>query len=652
MNRKSSPTVASDSPNTVDLGPAPPAPPGATPPAKSHTSRGLMLAALGVVFGDIGTSPMYAFRDCFKPEHGIALNPANVTGLLSVVFWSMMLVISVKYVAIVMKSDNRGEGGVLALSALLLAATHNWRFWTPISVLGIIGAALFFGDGFITPPITILGAMEGLTIVNPQLERLVVPGSIAVLTILFLLQKRGTGAMGKAFGPVMLVWFTVLFVLGIRWIVVAPEVLLAVNPIYAVHFFLENGIAAFLILSLVILTVTGGEALYADMGHFGRLPIRNAWFMIALPALLVNYFGQGALVLSDKDAIVNSFYMLAPDWAQIPLIGIATVAAAIASQAVISGVFSVTRAALNLGYLPRLKVLHSSKEEIGQVYVPSINWILFAGTVLLVLAYRSSSALTSAYGLAVAGAMLIDGLLVVLLLRFTRSPHHRIKIAILLAIVLLDIAFVASNSLKIPAGGWLPIVIAIVTFIVMSTWSEGRRTLSWLVAREQTPMREFLVEIKNNPPLSVPGTAVYLVSDASGVPRALSQNIRFNHVIHERNILLTFVHPEVPQVPIEERIKVEEVYPGIQRVIARYGFMETPNVVAALRAADELGVPYKSEETIYVVGHENPIITSSSGMPVWRKRLFSILMRNSQLAAVHYGAPAHRVMEVGSQVRL
>lgn len=642
-------------PLTVNLGPPSAALAAAIsaekkPHATAH--RGLMVAALGVVFGDIGTSPMYAFRDCFKPEYGITLNAANVTGLLSVVLWSMMLVISVKYVSIIMKSDNRGEGGVLALSALLLVATRNWKFWTPISVLGIFGAALFFGDGFITPPITILGAMEGLEVVNPQLERLVVPGSLAVLTVLFCMQKRGTGAMGKAFGPVMLVWFSVLFVLGIRWIVVAPEVLLAINPLYAVGFFLENGIAAFLILSLVILTVTGGEALYADMGHFGRIPIRNAWFMIALPALLVNYFGQGALVLSNKEAIANSFYMLAPGWAQIPLIAIATVAAAIASQAVISGVFSVTRAALNLGYLPRLTVLHSSESEIGQVYVPSINWILFVGTALLVLAYRSSSALTGAYGLAVSCAMLIDGILVVLLLRFTRSPNHRIKIGILLAVFLLDIAFVASNSLKIPSGGWLPIFIAFSAFVVMTTWSEGRRTLSWLVAREQTPLRDFLAMLEKQPLQPVPGTAVYLLSDASGVPRALTQNIRFNHVIHERNIWLTFLHPEVPSVAAEQRIEVQTVTPYIQRVIARYGFMETPNVINALRAAGEQGVIFKPEETIYVVGHENPLLTRGSGMPMWRKRLFAIMSRNSQMAAAHYGVPAHRVFEVGSQIKL
>jgi KUP system potassium uptake protein len=640
-------------PVTVNLGPA------SKQSAVAHGSgngstaqKGLVIGALGVVFGDIGTSPTYAFKDAFKLEHGLTLNPATVIGLLSVVFWSMTLIISVKYVAIVMKSDNRGEGGVLALSSLLLAATRNWRFWTPIGAVGLFGAALFFGDGFITPPISILGAMEGLSVIDPSLDRVVVPGTIVVLTILFVVQKHGTAVVGKAFGPVMLAWFIVLFLLGLRWIIVMPEVLKAVNPYYAVEFFVNNGLAAFLILSLVILTVTGGEALYADMGHFGRIPIRNAWYLIAMPALVVNYFGQAALVLNEPAAIKNVFFMMAPTWAQVPLVMIATCAAVIASQAVISGVFSVTRAALNLGYLPRLKVLHSSEHEIGQVYVPSVNWILFAGTLVIVLAYQSVSALTGAYGLAVACAMLTDGVLVILLLRFSRSRNHSIKIAILSVVLVLDIAFVAANSLKIPSGGWLPLAIATGAFILMSAWSEGRRTLSWLVAREQTPMRDFLAEIAKDPPKTVPGTAVYMVSDASGVPRALSQNLRFNHVMHERNVLLSFLHPETPRVPPEERIEVQNVAPGIQRVVARYGFMETPNVIAALRAADEHGVAFRPEETTYVIGHENPIITHASGMAVWRKRLFAIMSRNSQLAAVHYGVPAHRVFEVGSQMKL
>jgi KUP system potassium uptake protein len=623
----------------------------------SHESshRGIVIAALGVVFGDIGTSPTYALRECFNPIHGLALTPANIIGLLSLIIWSLVLIISVKYVGIIMKSDNRGEGGVLALSALLLAATRNYRFWGPVGAIGLFGAALFFGDGFITPPVSILGALEGLGVgeadPNSPLKRMIVPAAVAILVALFMVQKRGTGAMGKAFGPVMLVWFSSISLIAIPWIVQSPQVLLAVNPVEAALFFARNGITGFLVLSSVFLAVTGGEALYADMGHFGRAPIRDAWFWIVFPALLINYFGQGAILLQNPAAIESPFYMLAPGWLKAPLILIATAAAVIASQAVISGVFSVARQALNLGYLPRIRILHSSEDEIGQVYVPAVNWMLFVGTVLLVVGFRSSSALTGAYGIAVASTMLLDGVLVMVLLRFTRSRHHVAKIAVLSLVAILDVLFVASNSLKFPDGGWLPITVAIVVFILMTTWSEGRRTLAWLVARDQVPIREFLTQIEEKPPQRVSGTAVYLVNDPSGVPRALTQNLRFNHVLHERIVLLTFLRPEIPNVAPEDRVTTEKVAPGIERVIARYGFMETPNVIASLRAADDKGVQYKPEETVFVVGRDNPIVTRSSGMPLWRKRLFALMGRNSQLAAVHFGTPPHKTMEISSQVK-
>ncbi len=615
-----------------------------------------MIGALGVVFGDIGTSPYYALRECFVPERGIAPTPDNVIGLLSIVLWSMMMIISIQYVAIILKADNRGEGGVLALSTLLLGATRNWKLWTPIGAVGLLGAALFFGDGIITPPVSILGAMEGLIVIDRNLDRLVVPGTIVILIMLFVVQKRGTGAIGLAFGPIMLTWFAVLALLGISHIFSSLDVfttmLKAINPLSAFDFFRRNGFTGFAVMSSVFLTVTGGEALYADMGHFGRLPIRNAWFSIVMPALLLNYFGQGAFLLEHPNAIANPFFMMAPAWALVPLLLLSVVAAVIASQAVISGVFSVTRQAINLGYLPRLRVLHSSADEIGQVYVPVLNWMLFAGCTTLTIGFGSESALAGAYGIAVSCTMLIDAVMVILLLRFTRSAHHRSMIAVLAFVVGLNVLFVTSNSLKFPDGGWLPISVAIVVFILMSTWSVGRRTLSWLVARDQTPLRDFLADLKAHPPQQVPGTAVYMVNDAGGVPRALSQNIRFNHVIHERNVLFSFLRPEVPRVPAEQRIEVQNIAPGIQRVIARYGFMEAPNVVAALRAADNHGVAFKPEETTYVLGHENPVITRMSGMAQWRKRLFAVMSRNSQVAAAHYGVPAHRVFEVGSQVKL
>lgn len=627
-------------------------PAAAVADTRSDANRKLVISALGVVFGDIGTSPLYAFRECLNPEHGIAVTQANIIGLLSLILWSLVLIISIKYVAIVLRADNRGEGGVLALSTLLSSASSNWRLWAPVSAVGVFGAALFFGDGFITPAITVLSAMEGLAVATPRLEHFVLPGALIVLTTLFVMQRRGTGAMGRLFGPVTLVWFTVLAVLGVRWIITKPDVLFAINPLYAVQFFINNGVAGFVMLASVFLAVTGGEALYADMGHFGRAPIRRGWFMVVLPALVLNYLGQGALLLEQPSAISNPFYLMAPSWLLPPLILMATAASIIASQAVISGVFSITRQALNLGYLPRLRVRHSSEEEIGQVYVPTLNWMLFAGTVTLIVVFQSSSALAGAYGIAISSTMLIDSILVILLLRVRQEPHRRLVMAVLGAIVVVETAFFLSNLLKFDDGGWLPIAVAVLAYTLMTTWQEGRRTLNWLVAKEQMPVRDFLAMIERDPPHRVAGTAVYLASEAGGMPRALLNNLRFNRVLHERNVVLTFVRPEVPFVSAENRVEIQTLGEGLCRVIARYGFMESPNVVAALRAADEAGVPYDPDQTVYVVGRENPVFAMGSGMPLWRKRLFAFMGRNSQLAAIHFGVPSHRLLEVSSQVRL
>lgn len=616
------------------------------------TSNKLVLTALGVVFGDISTSPLYALRECFSPIHGIAVSATNILGLLSLILWSLILVISIKYVSIVLRADNKGEGGVLALSTLLSRASKDWRVWGPVSAVGLFGAALFFGDGFITPAISVLSAMEGLSVATPRLEHFVVPGAMVILMALFLVQKRGTGAMGRIFGPVTLTWLVALGLLGIRWIIAAPGVLLAINPLYAVQFFMHNGAHGFITLASVFLAITGGEALYADMGHFGRSPIRRGWFFVVLPALVLNYFGQGALLLTNPQAVSNPFYLLAPGWLLPPMIVLATAATVIASQAVISGVFSVTRQALNLGYLPRLRIEHSSAQEIGQVYVPSVNWVLFIGTMTLVLAYRSSSALAGAYGIAIASTMLIDGILVIMLLQVRKDPNYRLYTVVLVFIVMIEIMFFLSNTLKLMHGGWLPVFAAIIVYVLMTTWQEGRRTLNWLIAREQMPVHDFVAMIGKDPPTVVPGTAVYLASEAGGMPRALLNNLRFNRVLHERNLLLTFVRPEVPYVAPEERIEVQTLAPNVSRIVARYGFMETPNVVVALRAAEQKGIAYEPEETVYVVGRENPVFAAGSGMPLWRKRLFAFMGRNSQLAALHFGVPTHRLLEVSSQVRM
>lgn len=623
-------------------------------PAHSHApaDRRLIITALGVVFGDIGTSPLYALRECFSPSHGIEVNEANVLGLLSLILWSLILIISIKYVSIVLRADNRGEGGVLALSTLLSSESRNWKLWGPVSAVGLFGAALFFGDGFITPAISVLSAMEGLRVATPDLEHFVVPGALAILTTLFMVQRRGTGAMGRLFGPITLAWFVIMALLGVRWIVTTPSVFLAINPVHAVSFFIHNGAAGFVTLASVFLAVTGGEALYADMGHFGRSAIRRGWFLIVLPALTLNYFGQGALLLSNPEAISNPFYLLAPGWLLPVLIIFATAATVIASQAVISGVFSVTRQALNLGYLPRLRILHSSQQEIGQVYVPSVNWLLFFGTMSLVLGFQSSSALAGAYGIAIASTILIDGILVIMLLCVRKSPHYRPIVWVLSFIAVIELAFFLSNLLKFDDGGWLPVAVAILVYTLMSTWQEGRRTLNWVIEKEQMPEREFLSLIDKDPPYRVEGTAVYLASEAAGMPRALLNNLRFNRVLHSRNILLTFVRPEVPFVPPSERIEVRNLAPGLCRIIARYGFMETPDTTSALRAAEEKGVEYTPEQTVYVVGRENPVFAVGSGMPLWRKRLFALMGRNSQLAGLHFGVPAHRTLEVSSQVKL
>jgi KUP system potassium uptake protein len=629
-----------------------PRPMHAAADTRSDPQRKIILSALGVVFGDIGTSPLYAFRECLNPEHGVAVTQANIIGLLSLILWSLVLIISIKYVAIVLRADNRGEGGVLALSTLLSSASSNWRIWGPVSAVGVFGAALFFGDGFITPAISVLSAMEGLAVATPRLQHFVVPGALLILTVLFMVQRRGTGAMGRIFGPVTLVWFVTLALLGVRWIITKPDVVFAINPLYAVRFFLDNGTAGFVTLASVFLAVTGGEALYADMGHFGRAPIRRGWFMIVLPALVLNYFGQGALLLEHPSAIANPFYLMAPGWLLPVLIVLATAATVIASQAVISGVFSITRQALNLGYLPRLRVRHSSEQEIGQVYVPSLNWMLFAGTVTLIVVFQSSSALAGAYGIAISSTMLIDTILVIMLLRVRQEGHRKLALTVLGLIVVVEAAFFLSNLLKFDDGGWLPIAVAIVAYVLMTTWQEGRRTLNWLVAKEQMPVRDFLAMIESEPPHRVAGTAVYLASEAGGVPRALLNNLRFNRVLHQRNVLLTFVRPEVPFVGAENRVEIQNLGEGLCRIIARYGFMESPNVVAALRAAEEAGVPYEPEQTVYVVGRENPVFAVGSGMPLWRKRLFAFMGRNSQLAAIHFGVPSHRLLEVSSQVRL
>ena len=617
-----------------------------------QATRALTVAALGVVFGDIGTSPLYALRQCFTSPGGVTLTHANILGVLSLIFWSLLVVISIKYVVLMLRVDNRGEGGVLALSALLGNATRNWRFWQPVAVAGMLGAALFFGDGVLTPAISVLSAVEGVAVASPRLQQFVVPLTVAILIALFAVQRKGTGAVGRVFGPIIIAWFVALGVLGLVHIVQVPAVLAALDPLHALRFLTTNRWPAFVTLSAVFLAVTGGEALYADIGHFGRVPISRAWFRLVLPALTLNYFGQGALLLRDAAAIQNPFYLLAPAWLLVPLIVLATAATIIASQAVISGVFSVASQALNLGYLPRLRILQSSATAIGQIYVPSVNWTLMLGTALLVIGFGSSEALAGAYGIAVSATMSLAGIMMVAL-TFLQQRRHRIALlTLLVAISLVDLAFFCSNALRVTEGGWIPIVTALGVYTLMATWREGRRLLNWTVAREQTSTADFIKGLERDPPNRVPGTAVYLTGEASIIPRPLIQQVRLQRSLHERSIVLTFVRAEVPRLTPEERVAVATLAPGIFRVVARYGFMEQPDAVAALRLADEQGLKFDPGSTMYVVGRNTPIVTGKRTMAMWRKRLFALMARNSQVAYRYFGVPTHRLLEVGGQTEL
>ncbi len=520
----------------------------------------LVIGAIGVVFGDIGTSPLYTLRQCFTGEHPVPLTPASVLGILSIIFWALMIIVTAKYVTLIMRADNRGEGGILALTALVShgLGKHGRRRWWLVG-FGIFGAAMFYGDGMITPAISVLGAVEGLEIIAPELHPFIVPATVAIVVALFAIQKRGTASMGRLFGPVMCVWFIVLAVLGLLQVIEHPEVLGALDPTRALAFISGEPRLAFLALGAVVLAVTGTEALYADMGHFGASPIRRAWLWFVLPALLLNYFGQGALLLADPAAIKNPFYLLAPQWALIPLVLLATCAAVIASQAVISGAFSLTRAAIQMGYCPRLKILHTSDRQIGQIYVPFINWMLLVAVVLLVVGFRSSDNLGGAYGIAVTLAMLIDSVLIFVVMRRIWGWSRPVAVAIAVPLFLVDLSFLASNALKVPAGGWFTLVIGVAVFTLLTTWKRGRAVLMERLAEESMPLGLFIESIETSPPTRVPGTAVFLTSTADRVPHALLHNLKHNKVLHERVVFLTIHTQDFPRVAAAERVHVADL---------------------------------------------------------------------------------------------
>jgi KUP system potassium uptake protein len=633
-----------------------PASPAEGPDPLKRTAL-LAVGAVGVVYGDIGTSPLYALRECFTGPHGITPSAQNVLGVLSLIFWSLIISVSVKYLGFVLRADNRGEGGILALMALVSQrpkgsrATHRAR--PVLLLLGIFGASLLYGDGIITPAMTVLSAMEGLSVATPIFEPYVLPFSLVILLGLFLVQRHGTGGIGTVFGPFMCLWFIVLAVLGVKEMVHNPSVLGAVSPVHGVRFFLQNGGHGFLVLGAVFLVVTGGEALYTDMGHFGRRPIRWAWFGLVLPGLLLNYFGQGALLLRDPSAARNPFYLIAPDWALYPLVALATGAAAIASQAVISGAFSNTRQAMQLGYCPRMEVVHTSAEEKGQIYLPGLNWVMLVGVVALVLGFRSSTNLAGAYGIAVSTAMLMTTSMAYVVARERWGVRRAVALPVAGLFFGVELAFFSANAVKIPEGGWFPLALAVVLFTLMTTWKRGREILAGKLRVASMDLKDLLESFKGeHAPVRVPGTAVFMTGNPEGSPPALLHNLKHNKVLHEQVVLLTILPEDVPHVTAEERVEVEPLEQGFVRVIAHYGFMENPSIPDILKKCREQGLQFQLMATSFFLGRETLIPSKKPGMAMWREALFSWMSRNARSATAFFRIPPNRVVELGTQVEL
>lgn len=614
----------------------------------------LSLTAVGIVYGDIGTSPIYALRESFHESYGIEAVAPNILGVLSLIFWSLILVISVKYLGFVLRADNRGEGGIIALTALVWppGQEDTTRRRKALGLVGLFGAALLYGDSMITPAISVLSAIEGLEVVTPVLQPYVIPITIGILLGLFAFQSRGTAGVGAIFGPVTLVWFLVLAVLGVTHIVQNPAVFRALNPWYGVSFFSANGFGGVLVLGSVFLVVTGGEALYADLGHFGTKPIRLTWFVLVLPALVLNYFGQGALVLETPEAIRQPFFSMVPDWGLIPLVILTTAATVIASQAVISGAFSLSRQAVQLGYLPRLTIEHTSETRIGQIYIPSVNVVLMVACIGLVLGFRTSSGLAAAYGVAVTTDMVFTTLLFGVVI-YTRWGWSWLLASMLIALFLVvDLGFWVANLPKIPAGGWFPLVVALGMFTVMTTWRTGRRILADHMREGLVPMDAFVASIAEGPPLRVPGTAIYMDSNTEGTPHALLHNLKHNKVLHERVVVLTVLTLETPYVEDADRVDVESIGEDMWRVLLRYGFSEDPDVPAALRGVTLNGEPVEPYEVSYFLGRERLIPSERPGMAMWREKLFVLMSRNTTGATRYFRIPTGQVVELGTQLKI
>ena len=611
----------------------------------------LVVSAIGVVFGDIGTSPLYALKEIFNGHHPIPVTPGNVFGILSMIFWAIMVLVSVKYVAIIMRADNRGEGGSLALLALVTERTRGTRVTWIVTMLGIFAAALFYGDSMITPAISVLSAVEGLEVIAPELKRFVLPVTVVILTGIFMIQKHGTGKVGLLFGPIMIVWFSVLALFGTLEIIAHPAILAALNPAYAAGFVADHPGLAFVALGAVVLAVTGGEALYTDMGHFGRKPIRWAWFGFVVPALVLNYFGQGAVLLADPKAVQNPFYHLAPDWAVIPLVGLATCATVIASQAVISGAFSVARQAVQMGLLPRMQIVHTSGKSEGQIYVPFTNWTLFLSVIALVIGFKNSSNLAAAYGIAVTATMTIDTILIAFVMVLLWRWHWTLVTLLAGSLLMVDLAFLGANIIKIPEGGWFPIVMGLVSFTVLTTWRRGRKLVAEETAKLDIPLDLFIDGMTVDAP-RVPGNAIFMTSSTSGVPAALLHNLKHNRVLHDKIVLLTVRTTTTPTVPEIERLYHTDLGNGFYRVIVQYGFMEDPDVPAALSMCGRFGHEFEELETSYFLSRETIVPRFKHGLAAWRARLFALMTKNATSAADFFRIPSNRVVELGTRLVL
>ena len=614
----------------------------------------LTIGAIGVVFGDIGTSPLYALKESFNPAHGIPLNESSVLGILSLMFWSLMTLVTVKYLVFMMRADNKGEGGILALTALAqrcYRASSRGRWG--VTMLAIFGAAMFYGDGVITPAISVLSAVEGLKVASPTLAAYVLPISIGILVALFAIQRQGTAALGRFFGPTMLLWFAVIAALGIKEVVKNPHVLLAINPYYSFAFLLEHRFLAFVVLGSVVLCVTGAEALYADMGHFGKQPIRRAWYCVVWPALLLNYFGQGALVLANPKAVENPFFLMVPSWGLVPMIILATVATVIASQAVISGAFSMTKQAIQLGYLPRFAILHTNDKQAGQIYVPFINWIMLAVIVLLVLGFKTSDNLAAAYGIAVTMTMLAATMLLYVVMSRIWRWHPAVVIGITTIIICNDLMFMSACLLKITDGGWFPLLMGGLIFTLMSTWQRGRAIVRKVTKESAMPLKLFVDSIALSPPHKVAGTGVFMTVNPDGVPNAMLHNLKHNKVLHERVIILSVVTEDIPYVPKEDYVWIESMGHGFWKITGHYGFKEQPNIPAMLTDCKLQSMEFDMMETSFFINRETLIATpNNGGMAMWREHLFVWMSHLAGKASDYFRIPTNRVVELGTQVEI